>query len=357
MSKTAYLIISDLHFSYKNLTARFDYNAEIDDVLKTIIDTGLRYKELGYKVHLIFLGDVAHNSFKSQQSAIYFNNIFVYLSRIFDDMSLVAGNHEFSYYKDNPFWSLFNTMGSTKVSRLLNKSWQPKGFLQLANIRDTLEDGEVIFHFNHYGTEINRHKRDKINIGLFHQDIICKAIVEDMTINLGMDIFESKPVYFDKTNILTGYDYCFFGHLHKVYGKWVYTNDDNGYKTTLYYLASLGRTNQTEVQNNFLERNIPAIIINNGKLEKVEDNKFNLKPREKCVKEDIVALNQAKYLRTKDLKNVHKYLPSNDDPIENLKIALSEDNERLLLFEQYLTDDTIKYEHDILTRVAELRHV
>ena len=34
-----------------------------------------------------------------------------------------------------------------------------------------------------------------------------------------MDIFAKDVINLDKSNIFDGYDYCFLGHMHKMYGK------------------------------------------------------------------------------------------------------------------------------------------
>ena len=268
---------------------------------------------------------------------------------------MVVGNHEFSYYRDNPFWTLFQNLESDKIKEVISKSWEPAGLLDLVRVVDILEDGEVCFHFNHHPCKIGLPKPNKINIGLFHKDLCCKAIIDDMKMNLGLDIWDEHMLNFDKSRLLDGYDYAFFGHMHKIYGVWNFTNDVSNYKTVLYYLASLNRPNHSEVQNNFLERNIPAVIVDNGKFIGVEDNKFNIKRREESVNDLIVKQQQEVYQERKERKELVTYLPETDNPIANIQVALSSLPSLLAVFNTYIDEDTTQVEHDLLNRVEELK--
>ena len=269
----------------------------------------------------------------------------------------VIGNHELSYYKDNPFWTLMDRIESNKVKGILNRTWQPRGLLKLINVPDTIEDGEVVFHFNHYSTGISKPIPTKINIGLFHQDITSKAIVEDMKLNKGLDVFEGNPIYFDKTNALYGYDYAFIGHNHKIYGQWTYIEDDTQFKTEIYHLASLGRPNHTEVSNKFLERNLPAVIIEDGKLIGVEDNKFNLMSREETVKELVIKQKQEVYQENKEKKLMINYNSNTDNPVENIQSMLMGYPSSLNLFNEYLGDDSAGIESDLNKRLSKAKWI
>lgn len=350
MSRNVYLVISDLHASYKNKINRHDYVKEIEDVINKIIKIANRYKQQGNNVILLFLGDIVDDSYKDLTKAIWLNNIFVYLSSSYKIYS-VMGNHEFSYYKDNPFWSLMSDVNSTKIKDVLTVTWQPTGLLQLIDVRDRLEDGEVMFNFNHHPTQINIPTPNKVNIGLFHKDYAPKAVVEDMKRNFKMDVWDGHIYNFENSTLLDGYDYAFFGHLHKVYGTWTFVNDKTDAKTTLYYLASLGRPNHTEVQDNFLERNIPAIIVDNGKFVNIEDNKIKLMSREECVKEEVVKKQQEIYQTKKQDKTMIKYKPLSDDPITNVQSVLSERPDLLFKFNNYLDNDVTIVENQLRLKV------
>lgn len=366
--RNVYLLLTDLHDYFKNMSSRVDYTREIAHVIDKTLSTVQSYREKGYNVTLITLGDLFHNSYRDIDKAIYSNNQVIMLRQCVENFYAVVGNHEFTYYRDNPFWSLLTEIESTKVRSMLNKNWQPTGVIPVLRVIDRLEDGEVVFHFNHYDTDIATPEKGKVNIGLFHQDILCKAIIEDMKLNKGIDVFEveeslalakrKRPtIYFDKSNVFYGYSYAFMGHLHSIYGTWDYVDDLTKHKTILYYLGSLGRTNHLEVNDKFLERNLPAVIVEDGKFICVEDNKFNLLSRQECVKEDVVAKAREKYEEKKAIEAVRSYLASTDNPIENILGVFNENEYIANMFSEYLTTDMCEYERELQKLMEELQWI
>jgi hypothetical protein len=341
-----------------NIQARYDYRKEINQAFEQLVKVIVKYKKIGVKVHLIWMGDIFHGSYKDVFEATAANNLIIRIKQAVDEMYGVMGNHEFSFYKDNPFWTLISEMKSLKVRKMLNRIWQPRGTMDVLNVVDEIVDGEVRFIFNHFGTGVERPQVDgTINIGLFHQDLYAKAIAEDMHITKGMDIFEHAPLYFDKSTVLHGYDYAFFGHMHKLYGQWDYVCDKTEYLTRLWYLASLGRTNHTEVNNLYLERNIPAILVTDGKLVEVQDNKFNLMTREECVNEESVVVNQEIRKKTIEKKEFATYVPVVDDPIENIRIGLMQQPAFLTLFDELLGNSHSNAELEVLKQLEELKWI
>lgn len=353
--ENVYLVISDLHMICNDNSARIDYQAETNHVIKNLVAVIDKYKALECKVYLIFLGDIIDRSFNDVTKGIIANNKMIYLRQKCDGAFSVLGNHEFSFYKDNPFWSMLTEIKSIKMKSILNKTWQPLGFLPILDVQDTIEDGNVIFNFNHYGAPIGKPITGKTNVGLFHQDIVCKDIVKDMKSCHDFDLFEKDPIYFDNTSILYGYDYAVFGHLHKIFGRWTYKCDRTGWQTKLMYNASLGRPKHDEVVDNFLERDITAFIVLNGELKCVEENRFLLMSREQCVKEDVVALHSEKYETQKEIKTSIGNLTTDAEPLDNIRAALSENDMLVQIFEQYLTSDTLQIEHDLLNRLEDIR--
>lgn len=353
MSKTVYLVITDLHISYKNKDNRYNYLQEVEYCVNKIIRTAKQYTDKGCTVKLVFLGDIVDDSYKDMVRAIWLNNIFVFLRKKYE-IYVTLGNHEFSFYKDNPFWSLLCEIKSEKIKSVITHTWQPTGLFQLVEVVDTIEDGNVVLNFNHYPTRNNIPKPNKINIGFFHKDYAPKAVVDDMKMNFKLDVWDGHIHNFENTTLLDGYDYAFFGHLHKVYGTWTFVNDNTNFKTVLYYLASLGRPNHTEVQDNFLERNIPAIVIEDGKFSHIEDNKFNLIDRRNAVKEDVVKNQQEIYQAKKESKAMVDYKPLSDNPITNIQGVLAGNPALLARFNSYLENDIIVYEHQLRKRVSDL---
>ena len=343
-----YLIVTDMHLSYRNKASRVDYLWENQFCINKLYEIVEKY-ENDYNTNIIFLGDFVDSSFKDQVKAVHINNLIVDLKRHVNECFFVIGNHETTYYRDNPVWTLFNDLESEELRKVVTKSCKPNGVLGLCRVPDILVDGEVTFYFNHHPTPIQTPNPGGINIGLFHKDIICNAILEDAKVNKDMVVFKAKPIEFDKSPIFTGYDYAFLGHMHSIYGTWDFTDDYTGYFSKLYYLASLGRTNHREVQDNFLERNIPAVIINNGKFECIEDNLFDLPDRKSCVVEKIIEKRE----EFKVVEPDYSYSANSDNPLNNVEGVLAMNASALHIFKEYRDNRSSTVENSIFDRMEE----
>lgn len=348
MANNAYLIVSDLHDFYKNIENRINYVHEIDFVKQEILKIGLQYRENGWDVNIILLGDVFHRTYQNVDQAILANNYWILAKKLFSNIYCVLGNHETTYYASNPFYTLVNSIKSEKLTKLQNKVWQPKGLENVFDVVDRIDDGDVVFHFNHYGTSINRAVSGKVNIGLYHQDIINSEIRDLMTVNYANDNYYATLVNFDDMDIFDGFSYNFFGHMHKVYGTWKYKNPKTMKETVLCYLASLGRPNVTEVHDNFLERNIPVVCIKDGKFDSVHDNLFNLPSRAECVKEEVVQVAKVAYQKVKERKELLNYTPVDDDPVKNIEQCCSDTPALLKMFIDLKENDQDRFIENLL---------
>lgn len=350
--KNVYLIISDIHDHYCNVANRINYLQEIDQVREQIIILGKKYKAEADNVNLILLGDVFKGSYNEPDSAITVNNFWILLSQFFNKIYCVLGNHETSFYSSNPFFTLVQNIESEKVKKILNKNWTPKGLQNFFNVVDLVEDGDVLFHFNHYDTPISRAVVGKTNIALYHQDIVNQQLLDIMQTTYGTSIYQKQKVNFDNVDIFDNFAYNFFGHLHKVYG--TFECDTKAGTTVLCYLASLGRPNVTEVSNDFLERNIPAVIVSDGKLTKVEDNKFNLMSREECVKEEVVEVQQKTYQHVKHRKELRSYVPGEDNPLDNIRNCMLLSEKEKTIFFDLVGSSTDRYSDFLFGKYREV---
>lgn len=346
MENTVWLIISDLHLYYKNLASHLDYVQEMIDVRGEIMKIANRYKEDGFEfVNLLLLGDVFHRSYSKADVAIGDNNFFVMWNQHYGECYSVVGNHELSYYKSNPFFSMVKTIDSEKLKGITNKVWTPTGLLPIIKVVDELEIADVRFLFNHYGTQISRATADgKKNIGLFHHDLVNSEIKQMMVNQRGHD-FWSETVEFDNSGVLDGYDYCFFGHMHQVYGTF---QMDSG--TILCYLASLGRTNIQEISNDFLERNIPAVKIR-GKFMGIDDNKITLPSLEESVNISKVLQKQEDSEKRARRKFAKEYAPLDDDPVKSLQTFYAQDAYRLTIINELLHNSIDSIGIDLRSKV------
>lgn len=330
MGKTAYLIATDLHMSYKNLRSRVDYRNEIAHVCQNLIKVAEEYTKKGYSITLLLLGDVFHNAYNSVFAACNDNNFFYRWALRYGAIYSLLGNHELTYYSSNPFYTLVSCIESDKVKRIINRIWEPLGSLPVIRVVDTVEDGDVIFHFNHYNAGVAEPKTGKVNIGLFHQNIVCDEIKKISEARYGTTLY-GPTAEIEKMGTLDGYQYCFFGHMHSIYGSF---KTDSG--VILCYLASLGRTNITEVSDRFLERNIPVVAVDSGKFTGVFDNKFNLLSRAESVVEQVAKENQDKLALDKAVKEIKKSNPLSSDSVQNVVANLMNNTLSVSIFKEMI---------------------
>lgn len=332
MEKNVYLVITDLHFGNFVASSRTDYRKEVTFVKRKLLEIAIKYKRQGYNVKALLLGDIFHSGYRDVTEALTDSNFIEMWKYSIGDVYSVIGNHELTYYRANPFYTMISSMNSKRLQSITNKVWQPLGMSNTISVIDELKDGNVTFLFNHYGTGVQSAEAiNGVKIGLFHQELVDNQIVEEMK-RSGAKYF-GKPMALEDSGTFDGYDYCFFGHLHTIYGIW----KSNG--TYLYYLGSLGRTNETEVSNNFLERNVPAILIEDGLFAGVQDNLFELMAREDCISEGKVVENKIKNQKAKSVKQLREYVPVGDDPIENVRAQFYEDPLVLTVIQDLLVKD------------------
>lgn len=332
MAKIAWLLISDLHLYYKNMASRNDYVKEMRKVREDLEKIAIWYKSQGFeKVNMLLLGDVFHRSYQSTFNTGYDIMFFVMWKDYLGDIYSVVGNHELHYYTSNPFFTLVSEIESKKVRNNQSDVWTPQGLLPIIRIPDRVEDGEVLFHFNHYGTEIEKPVDGKVNIGLFHQEIIDYRIVQEMEALLEGKVW-ANTTEFETYKGLDGYQYCFFGHIHKAYG--VFKGGD----TYLYYLASLGRTNVTEVNDVFLERCVPAVLTEDGIFKGVEENKIWLPARSESVREEVAMEAKEARERYKLVRAARNYEAAEDNPVKGLKDYFAEDSISVQIIEGLLKE-------------------
>lgn len=271
------------------------------------------------------LGDEFNNSYRDVDAALTDMNNAQKLSREFNESYIVIGNHELTYYKNNPLWHLIKSVDSEFIHKNRKSGWKAKGVIPHIKVVDRIVDGDVEFLFNHYGSGVRAADSYKKSIGLFHQDIVFRALLDEAKtkfkdyFELDKSVMEDKHgyVYLDDNNILKGYNNCYYGHSHMLYGTW---EDELGIQHN--YQASLGRTKESEVRDDFLERNIGVIIVENGKLVSCEKEYFNLMSREECINESSVLDRKEKYRIEKERKSFKNYISSDDDPIANIKQSI-----------------------------------
>ena len=310
--KNAYHIVTDCHDTDKPKDNRVSYERECLYVKRELIKRVVETNKQGYNSYIIFLGDIYDKGYKDPTKSMVAFDTMVYLNSICKGIYSVIGNHELTYKKDNPFWTLVSNL-DPRMSNLPTSNLKINGVSGILKVTDRLEDGNVVFNFNHYGSGVLRALPDKVNIGLFHQNITGKPAVDSASLR-GLDDFETKSIKLEEHDVLMGYQYSFFGHFHKYYGKWQI--DDGRY---LYYLGSLGRPNYSEVSDSYLERTIPCVYVEDGNFAGVEDYKFNLMDEESCLKKIEIEKQVEKRKKRKELMTLVDLDACSVDVVDRVK--------------------------------------
>ena len=333
MDRICWLVVSDLHLYYKNFANRKNYAVELSSVKMYCWSLAEKYKQAGWdSVNLLLLGDVFHRGYQSTFSAVNDSAFFFNWSYRLGKVYSVIGNHELHYWPENPFFALVDEIKSEKLKHLRADVWTPVGTLPIINVVDRLECGDVVFHFNHWGTPINTPEPGKVNVGLFHQEIVGRQVLSAAEMLFGNGVFVKQCSTLEETR---GYQYCFFGHLHKMYG--IYRTEEGG---LLCYLASFGRTNSGEVNDKFLERRIPVVKVEGGRFVGIDDNQFFLGGRKEVLDTRAVEKAAEKYEIQKEQKLARQSVVAGDDPVTNMREYFAENRFAALILDGLLEGET-----------------
>lgn len=255
--KNAYLILTDLHYAVSK-EHRINYLNEVLSILQQSLAVQQKYRDMGYRVFLIFLGDIIDGPIQSSEDALRCQVILRWYCATYDGAYAVLGNHEINNYSSNPFWFLVDGLEDAALSGL-QRPLQPQGLEPVLRVPDVVHDGDLHLYFNHYGISSKIPVSAGVNIGLFHQNVgsndICKMW------GTFADVEEASFVQ--------AYNYLFFGHMHLANGK--YKLNEAG-TCVGEWLGSCVGTTVVEVETLPSKLNIPAILSEDGRFISVEDN-------------------------------------------------------------------------------------
>jgi len=308
--KIAHFNIPDVH-AYHSLANRYDYNAEIISIIERLGRTVQKYKMQGYTCISLLNGDVAHRgSTKDTLNDYAFQAIKLLLS-YFDENYLNMGNHEFSYYKNNP---IFKFIREIEDERIVSSYPHLKCSSLTQDLRVVpileYEDFEIIF--TPYGFRPERGEKEFSHL-VMHDDLVSDHAYNKLTTEMPEYRMKRK---FIKPDV---YDYIYCGHSHLIRETWAHGT------TTVYNLSSLGRSNVNEVNDSFRHRIIPVILSEDGYFKEVVEESLTLHKREDVIDEVKLEKSREAYQASKDRKEVRESLSISrtKDPIE----ALTEDIE------------------------------
>lgn len=275
------IIIPEPHISGSNIEGRTDYVGEIKGYMGRV-DAIVRSNEsIRY---LTFPGDIFNRGFKSIDEYIYwidwFNNISLVLQKRGGCILSAVGNHELSFSRNNPFWHLTSRedKGYSTLIEWEKRVTNPKAPKSTIHVPDQIVIGDVAIFFCHYEAieecrvnvraHIAKYGDSMKRVCICHNSIISNVIANVLKENYGRDpmthIIQHEQI--ESLDFFHNFDLVFNGHMHKAYSTFTLTDDNTGHTTKLYYLASLGRTNSEEVNDNDLTRILPVLNLDTFEL-------------------------------------------------------------------------------------------
>ena len=355
-------IIPEEHRWDKNFETRVDYVEECKSYANRILADLEKQKALldpeKDRLFVIYMGDINHRDFSDLESFLYWLQYFIRLNEICDgNVYSLIGNHEITYSHNNLFWMISDIQSDWAKERL--KHLNASGMLKpLIKVVDELVLNDTMFIMGHYGRDLSEYTESSISpeiknvILLTHNQIMNSTVIRHFRENMHRDMSPEHIRYtsLEKEGILPRTERLrrvYVGHMHKAYGQFHFVSDIDGvnYDVVLDYLASIGRTNVTEIAEDFCERNIPNItcdiiclycycII------------FTLVSRGVVVNEATLTRNRETYGSAKAIRELRETHIVMRDPVTDIRSKLGKGTVDSYIFESALTgsmpDDLIQ---------------
>lgn len=305
---SAYLILTDMHLNVTKEN-RIDYGSECLSIIDKIYSIAKTYRDEGYNhVYGISIGDLVDKSFPERRKYTKTQQMLKLLLNCFDDFFLCFGNHELTYYKDNPIYSFMKSINNSEIRRLY-----PQLTCESLCNDEIKTPNNLIFNnseivFQGYGTS-NVFTTDKeIKILLMHEFLLSDNGLRKFNQLSNVNI---TPYDINDNKI----SHIFCGHAHVVIEDWSIGT------TKIHNLGSLLRTKHNEIFDYDRTRYIPALIVDsNNDITEIQYNNFKLHKRNIILNEDsIITQNEGKseIIERKELQNISKMPDLNvDDPLE-----------------------------------------
>ena len=325
--QNSYLVLPDLHLWYKNIRARKDYVDEMSGYLKEIFMIIYTNEHIN---NVILAGDVFHQSFNSLDNTSLFKNYFYELKKLLNsrggDIYSVIGNHEYTYNANNLFWHLVDNTIKTPV------------FIEDHGVKIVLDSYPSKKSTRYFLPYIDG------DICITHTEVLPPELKQQVQNETNRRIYTSdRCLSFDRFRV----KHLFIGHMHKVVERYVVNAEDIGgqnYKMYAQYLGSIGRTAVDEIDNEFLERDLPLITITGEGTYKVEQFIISLKPFDATVVRSEVEQNKVIYEKRKEFANL-KLERVQEKPIDSIKEKYQNDliNQILDAAKVYQQPDAYNY--------------
>ena len=299
--QNSYLVLPDLHLWYKNIRARKDYVAEMIGYMGQIYSLIYTNKHIN---NVIMAGDVFHQSFNSLDNTSVFKNYFYNLKKLLNsrggEIYSVIGNHEYTYNANNLFWHLIDNTIKTPV------------FIHDNGVKIVLDSYPSKKSTRYFLPYVDG------DICITHTEVLPPELKQQVQKETGRKIYTTdRCLSFDRFRV----KHLFIGHMHKVVERYIVNAEDLGgqnYKMYAQYLGSIGRTAVDEIDNEFLERDLPVITITGNGTFKVDQLSISLKPFDLAVERAEVEQNKVIYEKRKEFANL-KLERVQEKPIEAIK--------------------------------------
>lgn len=345
--KVHFHIIGDLHLWDKNIRSHINYIAECKFTLNKI-KSHLKKAREDYPNdlhYLIFLGDIFHKGFNSEEQIFYglYYQLFLELRSLVDDMFAVVGNHELNFAKGNPFWTLISEL---EEGLTFNTYYESFGLYPVIRVLKSIEINNSLIQFQHFNTTVDTNElfnnyKNKFLISheIYMNQSLLSLIESELGENQKYKYIKYSTITDDDPNI-SPYNECFLGHIHSIIGDWRIRWSNNT-TTGLHYLGSQIPVSKDEYLYTPAYRYIKDLMIEPNGDYVIRTDKYLIPPVEKTLRYNQIKKSEISYQKTKEKKELfkkHKNIKFNgQDPIEVLTKEYSNDIEMLDVFQKLET--------------------
>lgn len=343
-NKIAHFNIPDLH-AFHSLANRIDYNSEILSIVQRLGLMVTKYKQEGYQCIALLNGDVAHRGSTKDTLNDYASQIIKLLISYFDETYLNFGNHEFTYYKNNPILKFIRDIEDPRIRKfyphIVGTSLTPD-----IKVVPELTYTDIGIGFTPYGM-VPAPIQKKYRHMVMHDDLMSDNALNRLTFEMPEYKIHRRVLMPDE------YDYVYCGHAHLVCEQW------NMGETLIYNMASLGRSNAAEVRDDMRHRIIPVIVVEDGYFKEVIEEPLTLHKRVDVIDEEKLLKSQLAYQATKARKETRESLTINQsvNPLEALMddVHLSENPFLISIMDIIKQGRLVNYK-EVNRKVEEITH-
>lgn len=364
-------IIPEPHIKDKEMTTREDYLEEISAYMQKILtEASFVSSKMGPndKLYMMFIGDIFDRGFNDFAAAMKWLIFFTRLNEVATVCSVV-GNHEITYKMNNLFWLLSDNHSNWVTESGIVRNDEIVSLSQQIRIYDDLLLEDTLFIFGHYKRDLSQYtdkfidekfgKQVKNVVLLTHNELLNPEVISKMQ-ESGRQLVIGRSMYRNVSDngILpptTRLTRVYAGHMHLAYGTFRFGNTIEGvsYMYDLTYLASLGRTSSKEVMNNFLDRQIPNLILDGPEVN-FSHTPFRLREENEVLAYEQIYKQREKYTATAEIRTLKhsEFIVTN--PVDDIAALVDADPIMRNLFSCAIRGSTPQGVTDLVSNVDSL---